>query len=220
MEFGDRTSGTRSLLGSDRVAMLGGRASANAHKPIDHASDDRALIGLIAGGDAAALGQLYDRYGRVTFGILFRMLGTPEAAEEITQDTFHAVWRRAATYSPHRGSVRTWLLAIARNGAIDWRRTKGKRLEREAAIDEAAALVEHQQVDDAVIAGLRAERVRAEVAALPDEQRMVLSLAFWAGLSQSEIAERTGAPLGTVKSRVRLGMLKLRERLRTDVDAA
>jgi RNA polymerase sigma-70 factor (ECF subfamily) len=115
-----------------------------------------------------------------------------------------------------RGSVRTWLLAIARNAAIDWRRTKGKRLAREAVIDEAAELIEDTRVDDRVIASLRAERVRAAVAALPDEQRVVLSLAFWSGLSQSEIAERTGTPLGTVKSRVRLGMSKLRERLRLE----
>ncbi len=174
---------------------------------------------LIAQGDGAALGPLYDRYGRTIFGVLLRMLATPEAAEEVTQDTFHAVWRRAATYRTDRGSVRTWLLAIARNGAIDWRRTKGTRMERETVIDEAQALVEQHTVDELVIAGLRAERVRVEVAALPVEQRIALSLAFWSGLSQPEIAERTGAPLGTVKSRVRRGMSKLRERLRQDMEA-
>lgn len=170
----------------------------------------------IAAGDAAALGELYDRYGRVVFGVLYRLLGSPEPAEEVAQDAFHAVWRRADTYRPDRGSVRTWLLTIARNAAIDWRRTKGKRIEREAAIDEAAELVEEQRVDDRVIAGLRAERVRAAVDSLPEEQRVVLSLAYWSGLSQAEIAERTGAPLGTVKSRVRLGMIRLRESLRIE----
>ncbi len=170
----------------------------------------------IAQGDAAALGELYDRYGRTVFGVLYRRLGAPEPAEEVAQDAFHAVWRRAGTYRPDRGSVRTWVLAIARNAAIDWRRTKGKRVEREALIDEAAELVEEVRVDDRVIAGLRAERVRAAVAELPPEQRTVLSLAFWSGLSQSEIAERTGAPLGTVKSRVRLGMSKLRDSLRVE----
>jgi RNA polymerase sigma-70 factor (ECF subfamily) len=130
------------------------------------------------------------------------------------------VWRRAATYQPDRGSVRTWLLAIARNAAIDWRRTKGKRIEREAAIDEAVELVEDTRVEDRVIASLSAERVRAAVALLPDEQRVVLSLAFWSGLSQSEIAARTGTPLGTVKSRVRLGMSKLRDRLQLESEGA
>ena len=152
------------------------------------------------------------------FGVLYRMLGAPEPAEEVAQDAFHAVWRRASSYRADRGSVRTWLLAIARNAAIDWRRTKGRRVEREAAIDEAAELVEETHVDDRVIARLRAERVRAAIAALPDEQRVVLSLAFWSGLSQREIADRTGTPLGTVKSRVRLGMAKLREGLRIEME--
>ena len=186
----------------------------------DNAGEDAALLARIAGDDPDALGELYDRYGRVVFGVLYRLLGAPEAAEEVTQDAFHAVWQRAATYRADRGAVRTWLLAIARNAAIDWRRTKGKRIEREAAIDEAAELVEEIRVDDRVIARLRAERVREAVASLPDEQRIVLSLAFWSGLSQTEIAERTGTPLGTVKSRVRLGMTKLRDRLKLEAEGA
>ena len=186
----------------------------------DKAGEDAALLARIAGGDPDALGALYDRYGRVVFGVLYRLLGAPEAAEEVTQDAFHAVWRRAATYRADRGAVRTWLLAIARNAAIDWRRTKGKRIEREAAIDEAAELVEEIRVDERVIARLRAERVREAVASLPEEQRIVLSLAFWSGLSQTEIAERTATPLGTVKSRVRLGMAKLRDRLSLEMEGA
>ena len=186
----------------------------------DKAGEDAALLARIAGGDPDALGALYDRYGRVVFGVLYRLLGAPEAAEEVTQDAFHAVWRRAATYRADRGAVRTWLLAIARNAAIDWRRTKGKRIEREAAIDEAAELVEEIRVDERVIARLRAERVREAVASLPEEQRIVLSLAFWSGLSQTEIAERTATPLGTVKSRVRLGMAKLRDRLTLEMEGA
>lgn len=188
--------------------------------PSDKAGEDAALLARIAGGDPVALGELYDRYGRVVFGVLYRLLGSPEPAEEVTQDSFHAVWRKAATYRTDRGAVRTWLLAIARNAAIDWRRTKGKRIEREAAIDEAAELVEEIRVEDRVIASLRAERIREAVASLPEEQRNVVSLAFWSGLSQTEIAERTGTPLGTVKSRVRLGMMKLRDRLRMEAEGA
>ena len=184
----------------------------------DKAGEDAALLVRIASGDPDALGELYDRYGRIVFGVLYRLLGVPEAAEEVTQDAFHAIWRRASTYRPDRGAVRTWMLAIARNAAIDWRRTKGKRFEREAAIDEAAELVEEIRVDDRVIASLRAQRVRDAVASLPAEQRTVLSLAFWSGLSQTEIAERTGTPLGTVKSRVRLGMIKLRDRLQLEAE--
>ena len=186
----------------------------------DTNGEDVALLDRIAGQEAAALAELYDRYGRVVFGVLYRLLGAPEPAEEVAQDVFHAVWRRAASYRRDRGSVRTWLLAIARNAAIDWRRTKGKRIEREALIDEAAELVEEIRVDDRVIASLRAERVREAVASLPAEQRTVLSLAFWSGLSQTEIAERTGTPLGTVKSRVRLGMIKLRDQLQLEGENA
>jgi len=174
----------------------------------------------MAQGDPAALGELYDQYGRTVFGVLYRTLGAAEPAEEVAQDAFHAAWRRAGTYRPDRGSVRTWLLAIARNAAIDWRRTKGKRFEREAVIDEAAALTEETRVDDGVIASLQAERVREALAALPEEQRTVLTLAFWSGLSQSEIASRTGVPLGTIKSRVRLGMSKLRLSLRSESEDA
>ncbi len=170
----------------------------------------------VAGGDADALGELYDHYGRVVFGLIYRMLGSPESAEEVAQNAFHSVWRQAGAYRPERGSVRTWLLAIARNAAIDWRRSKGNRTSRETAIDDTLMLVDERRVEDTVIASLRAQRVRAAVASLPREQREVLSLAFWSGLSQTEIATRTGAPLGTVKSRVRLGMARLREWLGDD----
>ncbi len=176
-------------------------------------ADDARLIERIAAGDAEALGELYDRYGRVAFGMVYRMLPGPEAAEEVAQDAFHAVWRQARSYRSDRGSVRTWLLAICRNAAIDWRRTKGKRVEREVAIDAAADLLSDARVDERVVTALRAERIRAVVAELPADQRDVLALAFWGGYSQSEIAARTNTPLGTVKSRVRLGMNKLRERL-------
>lgn len=174
---------------------------------------DMKLVERIAGGDADALGELYDRYGRVAFGVLYRMLPGPEAAEEVAQDAFHAVWQQARSYRAERGSVRTWLLAICRNAAIDWRRTRGKRTEREVPIDAAAELLSDARIDERVVSAMRAERVRAVVRALPDEQREVLALAFWGGYSQSEIAARTNAPLGTVKSRVRLAMKKLRERL-------
>src|SRR6266542_3280798 len=177
----------------------------------DQAGEDRRLMSRVAGGDADALGELYDRYGRVLFGVIYRMLGSPESAEEVAQNAFHSVWRQAAAYRPERGSVRTWLLAIARNAAIDWRRSSRNRMDRETVIDESFSLVDDLRVEDRVIASARAERVRAAVASLPREQREVLSLAFWSGLSQTEIAKRTGAHLGTVKSRVRLGMERLRE---------
>lgn len=176
-------------------------------------TDDVTLVERIARGDAEALGELYDRYGRTVFGVLYRMLPGPEAAEEVTQDAFHSIWRQARSYRRERGAVRTWLLAICRNGAVDWRRTRGKRAEREVAIEGASDLLSDTKVDERVVDALRAEKVRKAVSELPTEQREVLALAFWGGYSQSEIAARTKTPLGTVKSRVRLGMSKLRERL-------
>src|SRR2546429_4837552 len=98
-------------------------------------ADDMRLIDRIASGDADALGELYDRYGRVAFGGLYRMLPGPEAAEEVAQDAFHSVWRQARPYRAERGSVRTLLLPLCPKSAIHWRRTRRKRLEREVTIE-------------------------------------------------------------------------------------
>lgn len=180
------------------------------------AIDDADVVRRIGGGETAALGELYDRYGRVVFAVIYRMVASPEAAEEVTQDVFHAVWRRAGTYRPDRGAVRGWLLTIARNAGIDWRRSKVSRLAREAPIENAAELPDEMRVDERVNIRLRDERVRSVVSSLPEEQRQVLDLAFWGGLSQTEIAAKTGIPLGTVKSRVRLAMIKLRDGLSSE----
>lgn len=183
---------------------------------VGEAIDDADVVRRIGGGETAALGELYDRYGRVVFAVIYRMVASPEAAEEVTQDVFHAVWRRAGTYRPDRGAVRGWLLTIARNAGIDWRRSKLSRLAREAPIDDAAELPDEMRVDERVNIRLRDERVRSVVSSLPEEQRQVLDLAFWGGLSQTEIAAKTGIPLGTVKSRVRLAMIKLRDGLSSE----
>ena len=179
----------------------------------DREDDDAALLARLVTGEADALAELYDRYGRTVVAVLYRMLPTPEAAEEVCQDAFHQVWRAAASYRGDRGAVRTWLLAIARNAAIDWRRTRGKRLERESALDDAAAMTSPGSVEEVVQLRLEAQRMRALVSELPMGQRQCLELAYWGGLSQTEIALRTGMPLGTVKSRIRLGMESLRSSL-------
>jgi RNA polymerase sigma-70 factor (ECF subfamily) len=144
--------------------------------------------------------------------MLSLMLPSPETAEEVLQDAFHAVWRRAGSYRPDRGSLRTWLLAIARNAAIDWRRTRGRRLERERPLDDARGTAD-PAVEARLERALRSEPVRAALAKLPAEQREVIVLGFYGGLTQAEIAQRVGAPLGTVKSRARLAFAKLRESL-------
>jgi RNA polymerase sigma-70 factor (ECF subfamily) len=174
--------------------------------------DDGRCIARIAAGDADALGELYDRYSRVVFGVALRMVQSPEAAEEVAQDVFHAVWRRAASYRSERGAVKGWLLQIARNAAIDWRRTKGRHASDEETT-EGSDLAADMNVEESVLMNARAEGVRLAVSELPGETRQALALAYWMGLSQSEIAAKTGVPLGTVKSRMRSGMQKLREHL-------
>ena len=170
---------------------------------------DRALLERVAARDADALGALYDRYGRMVFGVLHALLPSPEAAEEVVQDAFHAVWRSARDYRPERGAVRTWLLAIARNAAIDWRRTKGKRLERERPLEDVSDKPD-PIADELLARAALSERVRGALAELPVEQREVVVLAFYGGFTQVEIAARTGAPVGTVKGRARLAMARLR----------
>ena len=144
--------------------------------------------------------------------MLNALLPSPEAAEEVVQDAFHSVWRRARDYDASRGSVRTWLLAIARNAAIDWLRTRGKRGERERPLEEVSERAD-PAAEALVERAVRGDRVRAALAALPPEQREVIVLAYYLGYTQEEIARRTQAPVGTVKGRARLAMTKLREAL-------
>lgn len=163
-------------------------------------------------GDATALGELYDRYGRVVFGMVYAMLGSPETAEEVAQDAFERVWRDARSYRPERGSVRTWLLAIARNAAIDRHRRSASRLAPERPLDDGVAIAD-PEADAILERALTGDRVRRALAALPPEQRQVIALSFYGGYAQSEIAARLGIPLGTVKGRARLALAKLRTAL-------
>jgi RNA polymerase sigma-70 factor, ECF subfamily len=161
------------------------------------------------------LGELYDRYGRVVFGMAYAMLGSPEAAEEVAQDAFERMWRDARSYRPDRGSVRTWLFAIARNAAIDRYRRTAPRIAPERPLDEGAELAD-PAADALLERAVRAGHVRDALRALPAEQRTVIVLSFYGGYAQSEIAARLRVPLGTVKGRARLGLSKLRAALAED----
>ena len=178
--------------------------------------DDETLIRLITQEQAEALGALYDRYSRLVFGLALNALGNPSTAEEVTQDVFLRIWQKADTYRAEQGKVSTWLSRIARNRAIDVLRQQGVRPERrsvEWAEVPAAAVPQVQGPEEEVALALEQQRVRAAVALLPEEQRQVLALAYFQGHSQSQIAELLGQPLGTVKTRVRLAMGKLRQLL-------
>jgi len=175
-------------------------------------SSDEAVLLAIQRREDVALAELYDRYGRLAFGLAYRVLGERGGAEDVVQEAFLAVWRHAARYRPERGGARSWLLAIVHNAAIDRRRGRFKRESTDVELDSVAFALETDAEDTfAVVAeGIRAEQVRAALTVLPVEQRQTIELAYFGGLTHQEIAERTGAPLGTVKSRMRLGLLKLR----------
>lgn len=162
--------------------------------------------------DDAALGVLYDRYGRLAFGLAYRILGEPGVAEDVVQEAFLSVWRRASSFQAGRGSARSWLMSIVHNAAIDRRRGRYRREQTDVQLDDVAYRLE-TDTDDmfAVVAeGIAAEQVRAALDELPPEQRQAIEMAYFSGLTHQEIAERTGTPLGTVKSRMRLGLKKLR----------
>jgi RNA polymerase sigma-70 factor (ECF subfamily) len=172
---------------------------------------DEAVLAAVASGEAEALGALYDRYGRLAFAVAYRVLDDPTAAEDAVQDAFLAVWRRAASYRPERGSVRGWLLAVVRNAAIDRRRGRYARARQEASVEsQAERLPAADDPSATALATVEAERVRAALLALPAGQRRVVELAYDVGLTHAEIAARIGAPLGTVKGRMRLALAKLR----------
>ncbi|HSM13167.1 MAG TPA: sigma-70 family RNA polymerase sigma factor [Thermoanaerobaculia bacterium] len=168
--------------------------------------------------DEGALSELYDRYASLVLAVARRILIAKQDAEETLQETFLQAWLQADRYDSSRSSVPTWLVLIARSRALD-------RLRARQARDRAttAAEAEPRPADPSgrsdlhVLHGERRNRVRSVLESLPAEQREVLELAFWEGLSQTEIATRTGAPLGTVKTRALLGMKKVRQALREEI---
>lgn len=161
----------------------------------------------MAGGDRHALGELYVLHGAVLQGVARRLMGSREAAADLVQDVLLQAWQRAATYDPERSSVRTWLLLRLRSRGLDRLRAQGRRAE--VLADGSLELGHTQDNGSAVDAG----RVQGVLAALPEDQREVLTLTYFHGWSASEIAGHLGVPQGTVKSRRRLALLRLRSAL-------
>ncbi len=184
------------------------------------ALEDTTLLELVDQGRAEALSELYDRYGRLVYSVALQVAGERPAAEEITLDVFMAVWEKAALYRRERGKVTTWLTTICRNRAIDSLRRKGSRLERRSVswaeishLDRIAATEPDRNPERATDLSMQRERVRAAIAQLPAEQRQALALAYFKGYTQREIAAELDQPLGTVKTRIRLAMQKLKRLL-------
>jgi RNA polymerase sigma-70 factor (ECF subfamily) len=181
------------------------------------ALEDAALLRQVAAGDEGAIEALYGRYGRACFALARRILDDPQLAEDVVQQVFLALWQGSG-YDPSRGAVSTWLLSVTHHKAVDAVRRESnrrKRLAGEQVLLEAAAA--GPGPDDEAWASLRAERTRDGLRGLPAEQREVLLLAYYGGYTQREIAEMTGLPLGTVKSRTLTAMRKLRDVLGTSV---
>jgi RNA polymerase sigma-70 factor, ECF subfamily len=186
-------------------AAVGGSA-------VNAASDEALIARLAAGVDEPALSELYDRYQALMYGLALRITRDTAMAQDAVQEAFIGVWRNASKYSASKASVRTWILSITHHRAIDLIR----RRRATAAIPEDDAPGDAFTTPDVwpdVVRAVDAAAVRVALGALPDLQRRAIEMAYFDGLTQTEIADKTGAPLGTVKSRVRLGLIQLRREL-------
>lgn len=182
--------------------------------PVAAPSDDASIVRRIADGDESALATLYDRWSQPVYSLVAHLLRDADGAEDVVEETFWQVWQRASSYDASRGTVRTWVLTIGRSRALD--RMRSRRRNREDGTTTADLAILRDQTSDPSQDAEGAERrqlVYAALSELPDDQRLALELAYFRGLSQSEIAQFLGEPLGTIKTRMRLGMQKLRDRL-------
>ena len=172
---------------------------------------DEDLLSLVSGGDAEAFATIYDRHGRAAYSLAYRMMGERQATEDLVQEAFLNVWRAAASYQAKRGNVRTWVLSIVHNRGIDQLRSAASQRRTQ---DRAQATAPTSQPSEAFAETWRnsqRQQVRQALQALPQEQLKVLELAYFSGHTHTEIAELLDLPLGTVKSRMRLGLNKIRE---------
>jgi RNA polymerase sigma-70 factor (ECF subfamily) len=181
------------------------------------AHPDNALVESFRDGDPAALRQMYDRFGGAVFHLALRTLGSGADAEDITQTTFVAAWQGRETFDPRRGSLVGWLLAIARRKVVDRLRAVARENRVQDAVRALPAPTDPTVAPDRVVDRLV---IADELAQLPAEQRRVLELAFYDDLTHHQIAAFTALPLGTVKSHIRRGMARLRQRLEVDGDAS
>jgi RNA polymerase sigma-70 factor (ECF subfamily) len=171
------------------------------------------LLVQVAAGDERALAALYDGMSSLAYGLALRVVGNADLAEDVVQDAFMRIWHRADRYDPARGAARPWVLRVVRNVAIDRIRSGDARVRAETRSHEDVALAPvPEQPDETASRSQRSQSLRRALAELPPEQRRAIEIAYFEGLSHSEIAERERMPLGTVKTRIRDGVLRLREK--------
>ena len=168
----------------------------------------------VSAGDAAAFALVYERHGTVAYSLAHRMCGRQSAAEDVVQEAFLSAWRRAASFDPTRGSLRTWLLGIVHHRAVDALRRSGGDIRRrvDAPVEEMEIESGEIRVEAEVARRDDAARVRSALADLPPDQARVIELGYFGGFTHTEIADMLGVPVGTVKGRMRLGLAKLRSR--------
>ena len=175
---------------------------------------DEALLNAIAGGAVWAMESLYLRYSRILYSLAYRMVADHQVAEDLLQDAFLAVWRRATSYSPQTGAARSWLLSILHHRTIDYlRKVRRQSTIQEASLEEIELNESIAYLDtwDEAWQSVKSSHVRAALMKIPTEQRLVIELAYFQGWTHTEIAEGTQIPLGTVKARMRLGLLHLKQ---------
>ncbi len=176
--------------------------------------NDAGLVIRLKSGDPDAMAELYDRYGRLTYSVVLRMVRDRALAEDLVQEAFLRVWNRVQAFDPEKGSIGAWLLAVARNRAIDYLRSpNGRRSRLDDEFEESAHPSLFANLEAEILGADEARRLREAVSKLTPNQRQVIELAYFEGLSQSEMAERLGQPLGTVKTWVRSGLQKLRNEM-------
>ena len=186
-------------------------------KDSSEVSPDATLIQQLFQRDVDAFEQLYDRHSRIVYALVLRIVQQGSTAEEVVQDVFLQLWRNAARYDTRRGPFVPWLMAVARNRALDHLRLKGERQRRrEEQTEELPPVIDVPQFEQTLDEKRRAERVRALMGSLNPQQKKAIELAYFEGLSHTEIAETLKKPLGTVKSWIRNGLLRLKEGLRAE----
>jgi RNA polymerase sigma-70 factor (ECF subfamily) len=193
------------------MSDIGDSIGAHRMTPVD--DPDGEILSRIAAGQTDALERLYDRYRSMAYAIALRITADPGTAEDVVQDAFLGAWKNASRYAGSRGSVKTWLLSIVHHRAIDAVRRRRPAVELPETDDAAPSALTIPDVWPEVAGNLERAVIAAALDSLSAAQREAIELAYFGGLTQQEIAERTGAPLGTVKSRVRLGLLALRRGL-------
>jgi len=180
-----------------------------------HLSDE-ALVALVARNDETALAELYDRVGRVAYGLAFRVLRDDRLAEDAVQEAFLGVWRTATGFRADRAKATTWILTLVHRRAVDLVRREERR--RAEPLDETHDVATTDSAEDAAWLGFERERVQQGLRQLPNVQREAIELAYYGGYSQSELSERLGVPLGTIKSRMFAGLSRLSELLQDEAE--